>query len=284
MGQAHSDPSGEAMSFLPWHFNLGGHAITLHGDTLVYSWCAILLLIGLALAARRRLGLIPGGLANLFELIFSYFEDLGHDMIGKGAVRYIPFVATLFLFVLVCNWISLIPIITLPPTRDFNTTLALAIISFVGFNYFGIRKYVERARKAAEKSGQGTGGTMARGLLNWLLHFIDPVPEIFRSLDGALKWAICPVLLVLFIIVNIVEEVFRMVSLSVRLFGNVMGEHVVSVMLLWLTIYISLKLMVPILWVSSVFVLLLGALTGFIQAFIFAVLTLSYIGHLVEEH
>jgi len=69
----------------------------------------------------------------------------------------------------------------------------------------------------------------------------------------------------------------------VRLFGNVMGEHVVSVMLLWLTIYVSQKIMIPILWASSVFVLLLGALTGFIQAFIFAILTLSYISHLVEE-
>ena len=106
-----------------------------HLDTLFYSWLAIIIILSLAFWAGKSRREIPRSLRSVFEHIYDYFKDLAESMIHLNPERYVPFVMTIFLFVLTCNWLGLIPGF-IPPTRDYNTTRALAIISFLSFNYF----------------------------------------------------------------------------------------------------------------------------------------------------
>ncbi|MCD6310578.1 MAG: F0F1 ATP synthase subunit A [Candidatus Eremiobacteraeota bacterium] len=251
---------------------------TLHLDTLVMAWLVMAIIIVVAIITRKSIRWIPGNLQGLFEHIYFYFCDLGDSLISKDASKYVPFVMTIFIFVLACNWIALIPGF-IPPTRDYNTTLAFAIISFFGFTYFGIMKNIR------EEKGhyRGIKGTLL-GFWHWVLHFIEPLPSLWGAMEGAMKWILCPFLFFLFLGLNIIEELLRILSLSIRLMGNIMGEHMVLGVLLWLTLFIAQGWLKPVNWLTSVFVGLLGALTGFIQAFIFAVLTLAYIAGAVEGH
>ncbi|MCL5036685.1 MAG: F0F1 ATP synthase subunit A [Chloroflexi bacterium] len=252
---------------------------TIHLDTLAMTWLVMLVILVIGIVAHFSIRWIPTPIQSLFEHIYAYFEDLGETLISKNIDKYIPFVMTLFIFVLACNWIALIPGF-IPPTRDYNTTLALAVIAFIGFTYFGIMKNIEDEKSHEVKGIKG----ILLGVWHWMLHFIEPLPDLWISMEGAMKWILCPILLVMFLILNIIEEVIRIVSLSVRLMGNIMGEHMVTGVFLWLTLFMAQEWLKPMNWITSIFVGLLGALTGFIQAFIFAVLTLAYIAGVVEGH
>src|SRR5690606_24190037 len=138
------------------------------------------------------------------------------------------------------------------------------------------------------------------GFINWVAHFWQPTPMLWRDLSGGLRYALVPFLALLFIFLNIVEEVARLLSLSIRLYGNISGEDQVMSKLLetmqgfigsvtaqdaGVVGLVGYGLMAMLLWVSSFFVMCIGTLAGFIQAFIFFVLTLSYIAHAVaDEH
>ncbi|MBI2265420.1 MAG: F0F1 ATP synthase subunit A [Armatimonadetes bacterium] len=229
-----------------------------HVDTILYSTVIVLVLGVTSFLIGGRFREIPGSwsLQNVFEMVVAYLKELSESIIGHDGPKYVPFAATTFLFILISNYMGLFPMLK-PPTRDYNTTLALALISFVAFNYFGIRK---------------------KGVGKWLAHFIDPVPSIWASLEGGMKLLVL-FLGPLFLFLNIIEEVARIVSLSIRLFGNIMGEHTVMATLLGLVITVSYVFdFIPL------FVWLLGLLAGAIQALIFAILTLSYIGGAVGEH
>lgn len=215
------------------------------------------------------------------------------------------------------------------PSVSFNTTLALAMVSFLAFNFYGIRKNLEGPSHGGDvhtgspvdphlatdhghgegdsahghhhhhehKSGGGIGG-----LFTWVAHFWQPTPMLWRDLEGPMRYLLVPLLACLFIVLNIVEEVARLVSLSIRLYGNIFGEHQVKgklteTMQTFLDQSgasfqaggigggLGFGMMAVLLWVSSFFVMCIGTLAGFIQAFIFFVLTLSYIAHAVaEEH
>lgn len=263
---------------------------SLHLDTLVYTWGMIILLVFIAYLARRKIGIIPTKLQGLFEVIYTYLCGLAEDMMGEEGKKYAPFVMTIFLFVLLSNWTGLIPAFK-PPSRDFNTTLALAVVSFLSFNYFGIRKAYQGIKKDnPPRSILQVPAYVFSGFWKWFSHFFQPVPMLWRSLEGALKYILIPFLIILFFILNVVEELARIISLSIRLMGNIMGEHLAVFILLGLFIagwhfsFVTIATK-PILWASSAFILVIGALAGFIQALIFTVLTLSYISHAVaEEH
>jgi F-type H+-transporting ATPase subunit a len=279
------------------HAAAGGHEI-IKWHIVWMAWLAMALLIGMAVAARPRIGLIPSGLAALFEHIYEYFADLAEGMIGRGqGKRYVPFIMTVFLFILASNWMGLIPYLE-APTSSLNTTLAMAIVSFVAFNFYGIRRNMENAL------AHGHGSKLSlilKGFVTWLVHFIEPTPTLWRSLEGGMRYVMVPPLCVLFLFLNIVEEVARLISLSMRLFGNMMGEHK-AVLTLWglVIVFESQMMQAPrtlagavagfgqgvlmfVIWGSSLFVTLIGTLAGFIQAFIFAILTLYYISHAVAD-
>lgn len=231
----------------------------VHLDTLVWTWVGMAMLIALALYIRPRLQRLPEARSpqNFLEMIWDFFAKIAHDLVGDQTNRYMPVVITIFFFVLFGNLFGLIPTF-IPYTRDVNTTVGLALFSCLTFTYFGFAH---------------------KGFRGWLLHFIDPVPHLWHNLEGAVKYLMTPFLLVLFLALNIIEETARVISLSMRLFGNIMGKHIVMAILLGLTVFLSL-VFEPL----PLFVWLIGLIASIVQAMIFALLTLAYISGAVAEH
>lgn len=328
-----------------------GSGFGLHQKLIVGSTVIVVgVMIILGILARGQIGVVPKGLGAAFEHVFDWVDGMAADMIGHGSRQYVPFLMSLFLFILASNWSGLVPLPVLdyhapaavsapadshgeasvdqevadegkaaehaehfmfePPTASYNTTLALALISFFAFNWFGIKKNVFPKWGASESHGHdhegddhahhSTGGPM--GFVEWVFHFAQPTPMLWKSLDAPLKYFLCPLLLVLFICLNIIEEFARILSLSLRLFGNISGEHQVKVSLFnvmrdflgqslagfkvgnfiagpsWLVVG-------GLIWGVSLFATLLGALAGFVQAMVFMMLSLVYIAHAVaDEH
>jgi F-type H+-transporting ATPase subunit a len=231
----------------------------VHVDTLFWTWVAMGVLILLALYLKPRLTLVPEkfSVQNVLEWIWDFFYGIAHDMMGGEAFHYMPVVMTIFFFVLLGNLFGLIPAL-IPYTRDANTTVGLALYSFMAFTYYGIAK---------------------KGFLKWVFHFTEPVPALHRTLEGPLKYIMIPPLFLLFVILNFIEETARIISLSMRLFGNIMGKHIVMAVLLGLTVFL-----LKIFDVLPIFVWLIGLIASIVQAMIFALLTLAYISGAVGEH
>lgn len=324
----------------------GLHEKLIVGSTII----VVLFVVLLGVLARGQIGIVPTGLAAAFEHVFDWIDGMSEEMIGHGSRQYVPFLMSLFLFILFSNWSGLLPLPALtygaqstavhsaseashapevagvehseevhlpgeagepflfePPTSSYSTTLALAMISFFAFNWFGIKKNVfpkwgaaHSAHEGDEHSHHSAGGV--GGFFTWLGHFIQPTPMLWQSLDAPMKYFLCPLLFILFLCLNIVEELARILSLSLRLFGNISGEHQVKSNLFgvmrgflqqsfkgltsgdmvagpgWLAVS-------GLIFGASLFATLLGALAGFIQAMVFTMLSLVYIAHAVaDEH
>jgi len=212
-----------------------------------------LLLIVAGLAVRRRLATgdptLPDegvSLRNMLEVITEYLAGLAEMTMGVEYRRWFPIVGTIFLFVLLCNVMGLIPFLP-GATSDVNTTTAWAIISFLVYNVVGIQrhgwKYIYQF--------------MGPSILNWKIggrHFhVRLLAPIFLPLEIVLHFA-------------------RILTLSVRLLANMFADH--TVVAVWIS-------MVPIV-VPAVF-LGLGLLVAVLQAFVFSLLTMIYIGQALEE-
>lgn len=316
-----------------------------HGLIVGSTVIVVIVLILLAVVANRQMGIEPKGLGAAFEHVFDWIDGLAEDMIpGKGR-KYVPLLMSMFLFVLFSNWSGLLPLPVLThtaethaaagaghggghgdghgeaaaaadhavqhlvmfeaPTSSYNTTLALAMISFFAFNLFGIYKCVfpdtgSHGHHEGDEHAHHSAGGIA-GIWDWIAHFWQPTPMLWNSLEGNMK-LLCIPLFFLFLCLNFLEEVARILSLSIRLFGNISGEHQVKVNLLSVLFgflsssFNALKLgsvgaggawivMAGLIWGASIFATLLGTLAGFIQAMIFFTLTLVYIAHAVaDEH
>ena len=238
------------------------HAI---GDHTFFALIAAILLLLFAFAARGALAkaqdpAVPAaefGVRNIAELLIQLVVSQSDQIIGKQGRRYVPFFATFFIFILLSNLLGLLPGFA-PPTGNLNTTLGLAICSFIGYNVIGVREQ---------------GGA-------YFKHFIGPMTGLpASSILG--KLAFLPVLLlsaVFFFILEVFSHGFRPVSLSLRLFGNMMGDHEVIAAFISLT-----KVVVPVAFYA------MGTLVSVIQAFVFTLLSMIYValaishGH-EEEH
>lgn len=234
------------------------------------SFFTMLLVMGLVLILgtliARRSTLIPGRVQSTFELIAEFILSLVEGAAGRSFARRIfPLVGTLFIFIIFANYSGLLPgvgtiwmgaeehiPIFRPPSADLNMTIAMALVTFVVVQFAGVASH-------------GVGGRlkhMAAGplWLAWLLFLIE-----------------------------IISELSRIISLSFRLFGNVFaGEVLLGVMY---SIANIIKFSVVGLLLPVVF-LYLEVLFGFIQALVFALLTMIYIvlaaaheeGHEEHEH
>jgi F-type H+-transporting ATPase subunit a len=221
----------EAPVFL--HFNIPG--LSEEGQIVVaYSWLAMAILIGLALAARFSLKkTAPTGLQNFLETIVSGLENFVVDIMGPEGTHYLSLIGSLFLFILVCNLQGLIPGFD-SPTANINTTLALALVTFTATHYIGIKRH-------------GIG---------YIKHFMGPI------------WALAPLMLP----IELISHFARVMSLTFRLFGNMVAKHKLLLVLALLAPYIA---PVPILG--------LGLLVAFVQALVFTLLTMLYLSGSVEE-
>lgn len=228
--------------------NSSGHVTMTH---VVFGLVAFALIVVLGFVARRRYtnreeALVPEGklsVRNFFEVVFDATFNMMSDMMGeKHARRYFPLIASLAIFVLVSNLMGLIPGLS-PPTSNLNTNIGPALVVFLVYNAAGFRE-------------NGLGH---------LRHMMGPV------------LALAP----LIFIIEVVGHIARPVSLSVRLTGNMTGDHMV------LGVFGSLAdalMGVPFLF--PIPFLFLGLLVSVIQTLVFCLLSAVYIALAVahEEH
>jgi len=235
------------------------------GDHTFFAVAAVLLLILFAMMARGALAraqdpTIPAaelGSRNIAELIVQLIVSQSDAIIGKAGRKYVPFYGTFFFFILTGNLMGLLPGFG-APTANLNTTIGLALCSFIGYNVIGVRE-------------QG---------ISYLKHFVGPMTSLPGSSFMA-KLVFVPLLLIsvmFFFILELFSHGFRPVSLSLRLFGNMMGDHQVIGAFIGLT-----KLVVPVAFY------LMGTLVSLIQAFVFTLLSMIYVALAVshghdEEH
>jgi F-type H+-transporting ATPase subunit a len=252
-------------------FHLFGFPIT---NTLVAAWLTITVLIGVFFAATRKIKLIPSRLQTLLEFAIGGLLNFCQSVAGeKNGRRFFPIVATIFLFVLMNAWLSLLPgfgsveVITAEgehvhllrgANTDINVPLALALVSFVFVEYFGLRSHG----------------------LRYLGKFIN-VGQFFRSMGQLFRGRFKAGLSGLFsgavnIFVGILEtlsELIRIVSFTFRLFGNMTAGEILLLIVAFL---------VP--WVLALPFYGLELLVGFVQALIFAGLTLVFVTIAVTPH
>lgn len=209
-------------------FSVAGIAIT---GPVVVTWFLMVLLAAGSFLITRNLSLFqPGKAQALLELVVVAIDGQIKGTIPGDPKPYRPLIATLFLYILVANWSSLIPGIE-PPTAHLETDAALALLVLIATIGFGIH---------------------AHGLLGYLKTFAEPT------------WVMTPL--------NLIEQITRTFSLLVRLFGNVMsGVFVISIVLSLAGLLVPIPLMA------------LDMLTGAVQAYIFAVLAMVFIGAAVGE-
>jgi F-type H+-transporting ATPase subunit a len=216
---------------------------------IVHVMCALVVLLFLAYGALRYAkavggsgdaGLVPPpkfGLRNLFEVLADTVLGLMAGVMGeKAAKRYLPLVGTLFFFILFSNLLGLIPGF-LPPTDTLKTNLALSVSVFVLSHFFGVREHGPKYFK----------------------HFLGPI------------WWLIPLMLP----IELISHIARPVSLSMRLLGNIVGDHK-----LVLVFFGILPFLLPVPF------MVMGVLVCVVQAVVFSLLTTVYISQAVahEEH
>lgn len=204
-----------------------------------YSWLAMGILIGTAVAVKNKLSLVPRGLQNLMEVFADLFLNLTNSNIGHHwGEKFYPLIGTIGLYILTCNFMGLIPGFD-APTSNINMTASIAVPVFFIYQYYGIKVHG----------------------VKYINHFLGPIRSIYAL----------PLMIMMFFI-ELIGHLVRPVTLSVRLFGNMMAKHM---------ILIILGLLAPV--IVPVAILGLGVLVSIIQAYVFALLATLYIAGAVEE-
>ena len=227
-----------------WEIPFGGVNIV----TVYMSWIIMFLLVFAGIKATCNLKKVPGRLQLAMEMFVEGFDKICHDTLGDKGRIFMPYVSTLFLFILFSNWIGILPPVSehFPleePTRDLNTTLGLGIISFCVSHLAAIRY---------------------RGIKSYIATYFDPWIEIKGLKIPNLAFA--PL--------NVVGELGKAVSHSFRLYGNILGGAIIMQVISNLTRYIMLPVGLNFFF---------GLFVGAVQAFVFSMLALTYIAVLVEE-
>jgi F-type H+-transporting ATPase subunit a len=209
-----------------WIFSLLGHEVVLNADTLIHTWVVMGLLILFAIVATKKMSFLPGPYQTIAELIVGVFEGLVYDALDGRNRKYFPLILVLFMFLVLSNWLGLIPGLG-EPTRDLNTPLSLALMGFFLAHYAGIK---------------------TKGIKAYLAQYVEPM------------FFMAPL--------NLIGEVAKVVSISFRLYGNIMGGAIIIAVVSDLVFSLLLP---PFL--NAFF----GLFVGTVQAFVFTMLTLVYI-------
>ena len=209
-------------------------------DFIVMSLLILVAVSVLCLLIRSRLSVEdPGKLQILLEDALTFVHEMLDSNIGPKGRRYLPVVGGLFLFILIGNLMGLVPGL-MAPTSNINVTLGCALTVFVYYQFHGFKE---------------------QGVIGYIRHFVAP--------PGAPIW-IAPI----YFPIEIISHFSRVLSLSVRLFGNIFGEELVILIIASLVPFI-----VPLPMMA------LGIVTSSLQAFIFAMLTTIYLaGAVVVDH
>ena len=214
--------------------------LLVHGQVIITATLVCTIIVVFSFLANNQLKATPdggvAGLQNASEYVTEFVRDLTKTQIGTemNYLNWVPFTGTLFLFIWIANWTSLLPyrLVPLPqgelapPTSDINTTVALALLTSIAYFYAGISQ---------------------KGILSFFKARLNPL--------------------------TFLEDFTKPLSLSFRLFGNILADDLaVSVLVLLVPLFIPVPLM------------LLGLFTSAIQALVFATLAAAYIGESMEDH
>ncbi len=215
--------------------------LKVHGQVLITSWLVITILLIATIAGTRNIQRVPSGMQNFMEFALEFIRDIAKNQIGEKEYRpWVPFIGTLFLFIFISNWSgALIPwkLIHIPAGELAAPTndinTTVALALLTSLAYF-------------------YAGFKKRGL-EYFAKYIQPTPILLP--------------------INILEDFTKPLSLSFRLFGNILADElVVAVLVLLVPLFIPLPVM------------LLGLFTSAIQALIFSTLAGVYIGEAMEGH
>jgi F-type H+-transporting ATPase subunit a len=201
---------------------------------VIYSWLVMIILIILGAVAAKGISMIPTKAQNVFEILISGIEEFMVEITGEEGRWLFPISATIFIYIVVCNLIGLVPGF-LPPTASVNTTLSCAIpvvifTHVIGVKYHGV-KYIK--------------------------HFMGPV------------WWLAPLIFV----IEIIGHAARILSLSIRLFGNMMGHELV----LGILFFLAGAFLAPLP------IMALGIFVAVVQAFVFFLLSIMYFTGAMEH-
>ena len=201
---------------------------------VIYSWVIMTFLIVMGAIASKGISMIPSKAQNVFEVIISGIEDFMITVTGEEGRWLFPIAATVFLYVFVCNISGLIPGF-FPPTASLNTTLSCALPVVIFTHIIGVKFHG----------------------VKYIKHFLGPV------------WWMIPLIFV----IEIIGHTARILSLTFRLFGNIMGHELVLGILFGLAgaFFAPLPIMA------------LGIFVSFVQAFVFFLLSIMYFSGAMEH-
>ncbi len=201
---------------------------------VTYMWMAMIILIILGFLGGKSISMVPKTTQNVFEVIISGLEEFMVGITGEEGRKSFPLLLTIFLFVLLGNLMGLVPTL-FPPTANINTTLALAILAVGWSHVIGIKMHGPK----------------------YIKHFLGPVPALMP----------------LFLIIELIGHAARVLSLTLRLFGNMMGHELV----------VGILLMLGGAFLAPLPIMAMGILVALIQAIVFFLLPTMYIAGAIEE-
>lgn len=227
----------EVGKHLYWHVG----NLRVHGQVFLTSWFVIGLLVLASVLATRNIQRVPAGFQNLMEYALEFIRDLAKNQIGEKEYRpWVPFIGTLFLFIFVSNWSgALLPwrVIRLPEGElaapTSDINTTVALALLTSLAYF-------------------YAGFSKRGL-GYFSKYVEPTPILLP--------------------IAILEDFTKPLSLSFRLFGNILADElVVAVLVLLVPLFVPIPVM------------MLGLFTSAIQALVFSTLAAAYIHEAMEGH
>lgn len=198
--------------------------------------------------ATKNLKIIPLKMQVALEMIVSGFNNFVKQIIGKDGEKYAPLIGSFFICIFLMNLVGLVPGM-IAPTSSLNTTIALALVSILSVQYFGIRKH---------------------GFLKYLLHFTGS------------PWWMSPIMLP----VHIISELAKPFSLSIRLFANIFGkEKSIYMLIFFLPVLVKYIVPIPIVIPTYFLMLVISLVICVLQALIFSLLSTVYISVMLgDEH
>jgi F-type H+-transporting ATPase subunit a len=202
-------------------------------EHVMYTLFVFFILALLSVLATRRLAVYPGQTQNVMEVIIGGFDSLLNEIMGENGRKFFPLVATIGLFILFSNLLGIIPGFE-SPTSNINTNAAMAIVVFLSTHVVGLKEHG----------------------LKYFKQFLGPV------------WWLIPLMLP----IEVISHISRPLSLTFRLFGNIKGEDIVLLVVLFL---------VP--WFVPLPVFILMIFTSLVQTLVFMLLTMMYIAGAMEE-
>ncbi len=218
----------EDLTYVPhWVFSVGNYKITLNSVTLLTTWGLMALLVVFSIVLAKRIRTVPGGWQTISELLIDGFYGMVIDALGPEiGPRYFPMICIMFIFLVLCNWIGILPYMS-EPTKDINTPLGLGIMGFF----------------------------IAHGTAIKVKGFKQYIKEYFQPIFFMMP-------------LNVVGEIAKVISISFRLFGNIMGGSIIILVVS----HLVYQLIIPP-FLYGFF----GLFVGTVQAFVFTMLTMVYI-------